>query len=434
MAPQPDTPGDDNFPLRGLRVVVTRARAQADELSARLRALGAEPVEIPAIRVAPPEDDFAALDRALRGLGEYDWLLFTSANAVEAFWERLGSGGKGSGALSALRVGAVGRATAGALEARGRAADLIPEESRGAGLLEALLDGEGVRGARFLLPRADIAREELREGLVAAGALVDAPVAYRTLPGEPDDEALAVLEAGVDVLTFTSGSTARNFATMLGEARLQALGERATVAAIGPVTARAIEGLGLRADVVAAEQSVAGLVEAIVAHVRQLPFRFSPITAEEANEVLAWAYEGRYAMYNADPENREAEIAYFTDPANQLFAIRRAGGELVGFCSFGRDARVPGFDYDEAALDVGAGMRPGLTGQGHGAAFMAAILGFGRRRFAPAAFRATIASWNERALRMAERAGFERGPTFVNSSGPAGKEFTVLLRRERGPE
>ena len=256
------------LPLRDRRIVVTRAGAAGDEFAARLRALGAEPVVCPTIAIAPPEDT-GPLDAAIGGLARYDWLVFASANGVEAFFARLAALGHERGALAHLRLGAVGPGTAAALAAVGRAPDFVPEthtaEALAAGLPAPL-------GARVLIPAADIARPALAEGLRARGAVVDTVVAYRTLASaSADDTRVAALlrEGAIDALTFTSPSTVRGFlATLAGAgldgAALHALARRPLVACIGPVTAEVLRECGLPADVVATVHSAEGLMAALV--------------------------------------------------------------------------------------------------------------------------------------------------------------------------
>jgi RimJ/RimL family protein N-acetyltransferase len=247
----------------------------------------------------------------------------------------------------------------------------------------------------------------------------------------------------VDYFTFTSSSTVRNVVAQLSEASLEHILHQTSIAAIGPITARTARDHGLQVAVVATEYTIPGLVAAIVRHAQSSPsprirasgrvsdrakrFLFAPPTEQEAQEIAAWQYEGPYTLYNSPGDELEESAAYLLDPVNQVYAVHAPSGELIGYCSFGADAQVPGFDYDQSALDVGAGMRPDLTGQGRGGEFMGAILDFGRQRFNPPAFRATIASWNERALRMAGRSGFERIVTFPREDG---LEFTVLVKRE----
>jgi uroporphyrinogen-III synthase len=241
--------------LSGRRVVVTRPEDQAEGLCSRLRALGAEPVEFPVIAIAPPEPG-GPLDQAIARLGSYDWLIFTSVNGVECFWARLEALAAGSTHLPAVAVAAIGPATAAALRRRGVQVRLVPAEYRA----EAILDEIGdVTGQSILLPRADIARPALADGLRAKGARVDEAPAYRTVPATPARAAFDALRAGVDVITFTSSSTVRNFvAQTAGSSYGDPL-----VACIGPVTAATARDLGLRVDVVAKEYTIEGLLNAL---------------------------------------------------------------------------------------------------------------------------------------------------------------------------
>src|SRR3974377_2197181 len=192
-------------PLVGKRVLVTRPRAQAAELCDRLAAQGATPIVFPTIEIAPL-DDYTALDRAIRHLAQYQWIIFTSVNGVKSFWERLHA--VGAGLIPTLRVAAIGPATASALQAHDVTITLIPDEY----VAEAIIESIGpVQGQRILLPRADIAREAVPVELRRRGAIVDEIAAYRTLPAQPDPDGLRELQRGVDVITFTSSSTVRNF-------------------------------------------------------------------------------------------------------------------------------------------------------------------------------------------------------------------------------
>lgn len=248
-------------PLAGLRVLVTRAAGQAGDLSARLRAAGAEPVEVAVIQIVPP-DDVAPLDDALRRLPEYDWVLFTSSNTVEAVFARLDALGLDARAFEATRVAAIGTATAERLRARGVRVDYVPDRFVAEALLEGLIT-RGVAGQRVLLPRAEHARDVLPNGLRSVGATVDVVVAYRTeIP--PDAPGLRALEAGeIDVVTLTSSSTARNLVA-LASGRVDLI-NRARVACIGPITAATAREVGLRVDLVAEEHTIPGLVAALVA-------------------------------------------------------------------------------------------------------------------------------------------------------------------------
>jgi uroporphyrinogen-III synthase len=245
--------------LNGRRVVVTRPGDQAEGLCSRLRALGAEPLEFPVIAIAPPETD-GPLDQAIARLNSYDWMIFTSANGVEFFWARLEALAARSqppiARFPQAKVAAIGPATAAALHQRGVQVRLIPAEYRA----EAILDEIGdVAGQHVLLPRADIARPALAEGLRRKGAQVDEVAAYRTIPATPTPAAFDALRAGVDVITFTSSSTVRNFVTQTAGINY---GDP-LIACIGPVTATTARELGLRVDVVAKEYTIEGLLDAL---------------------------------------------------------------------------------------------------------------------------------------------------------------------------
>jgi len=249
--------------LSGLRVVVTRPENQTEELCKRLAALGAEPVLFPTIAIAPPETG-GPLDQAIARLADYDWIVFTSVNGVEQFWQRLekveahGDASLGPTRLATYRgkIAAIGPATAEALRQRGAAVQLIPAEYRA----EAILDKIGdVTGQRILLPRADIARPVLADGLRAMGAQVDDVAAYRTVRGDPPQSAFEALLAGVDVITFTSSSTVRNFVSLTDGLDYGS----PLIACIGPVTADTARELGLPVDVMAEEYTVDGLLNAL---------------------------------------------------------------------------------------------------------------------------------------------------------------------------
>ncbi len=253
-------------PLFGRRIVVTRTRAQASELVSRLEDLGADCLECPTIDIQAL-DDYAPLDGALQKLAGYDWLLFTSPNAVSFFFDRLRAAGLDGRALAASRIAAVGKATARKLECCGIVADLLPEQFTGEALAEALL-ARGVAGLHFLLPQAREAGSVLPEKLRAAGAHVDCVPVYRNVPAASSGEELRKeLRAGtVDMLTFTSSSTVRNCFALLAcpdaEALRQLLGET-RIAAIGPVTAATLQEYGMTAHIQPQEHTITALVEAI---------------------------------------------------------------------------------------------------------------------------------------------------------------------------
>lgn len=253
--------------LEGKRIVVTRPRHQARALSEALRELGAAVIEAPAIRIEPP-DDYGPLDQALQSLPDYDWIVFTSANGVEAFFERLA-------ALSAsvlpgsLRWAAIGPATADCLEEHGPRAEVIPDRYVAEDVFRALSEAETLPGKRFLLPRADIAREALPGLLRQAGAKVEVVVAYRTVPATEElRRALDLVQNDeVDIVTFTSASTVRSFFQAIPKASLST---RVLAASIGPITSAALRELGVEPSIEARRFDVGGLVEAIVGHVEHV--------------------------------------------------------------------------------------------------------------------------------------------------------------------
>lgn len=247
--------------LQGKRVLVTRAREQASALERQLQAVGAIPLAFPTIRIVPPTDGYAALDAALRQLNTFDWAVFTSVNGVKHVWQRLDVLGLSTADTAHLRLAAIGPATAKALTAKGLEIAVMPERYVAEALLEAIPDPAG---QRFLLARADIARDALRTGLQAAGAEVLEVPAYHTVQVEPTPEDWASLDNGVDIMTFTASSTVHHFAAQIGPERLQTLAEDALVAAIGPITADTARHLGLRVDVVADRYTIDGLVDAMI--------------------------------------------------------------------------------------------------------------------------------------------------------------------------
>jgi len=252
-------------PLFGRRVVVTRARAQAGELSAELEKLGAEVYEFPTIEIVPPED-FGPLDSAIRDLDSFDWLVYTSVNGVEAFVDRLRHHGLDLRAVPrGAKVAAIGPATAERLEEVGLRVDVVPKEYRAEALIEAL-DSGSLAGKRVLIPRARVAREILPEKLREAGAEVVVPPAYESVPSSGGREELSLrLRSGeIDCVTFTASSTVENFVGAFGEEEAVRLLSGTKVACIGPITAETGRKRGFRVDAEADEYTIPGLVEAVV--------------------------------------------------------------------------------------------------------------------------------------------------------------------------
>jgi uroporphyrinogen III methyltransferase/synthase len=256
----------DDRPLFGRRIVVTRSREQAGELVDMLEERGAEAIQTPTIRIAPPEDG-ETLERAAADAGRYDWIVFTSANAVDALLGRLLQHGD-IRELKGVRLCAIGPSTAQRVARYGLRADVVPDEARAEGVFEALQAAAPLAGTRVLLPRADIAREVLPDQLRDAGADVDEVIAYRTLLGGGEREAdqdiyRMLLERQIDAVTFTSASTV---ARLLGEEQAADLLNTTVVAAIGPVTAEAAQQLGIHATVVPKKYTIPDLVDALVEH------------------------------------------------------------------------------------------------------------------------------------------------------------------------
>jgi uroporphyrinogen III methyltransferase/synthase len=249
--------GWDTRPLSGVRCLVTRTREQAGELSGVLRELGADVVEAPAIRIRPPAS-WAQVDRAVRALSDYEWIVLTSANGVRFFFDRLAALGKDARALGGVRVAAVGTGTAAALSAHGVHADLIPNFFTTEEVGRAFVRGSG----RVLLAGADVVEPGLAEALAAKGWRCDAVALYRIRPVKQMDARTRrrVANGEIDVLTFASGGTVRAFVNLLGGK----VPGSVKVACIGPVTAQTARAAGLRVDAVAAEHTIAGLAAAAV--------------------------------------------------------------------------------------------------------------------------------------------------------------------------
>ena len=252
----------ENKPLFGKRILVTRRKEQAGALSETLSREGAEPIEIPAIEIdtAPSQ---VHLDNVLPRLSEFNWLLFTSVNGVDAFFNHLHQHGLDSRKLHGLKVCAIGEVTAAALRKYGIQADLVPQQYSSHDILICLKQ-EGIKGKRLLLPCSQTVNEELVRGLSEFGAEVEPVVVYHTLPaGSGDSKVKELLIKGeVDAITFTSPSTVRGLITLMG-GNVEAL-NKAVIACIGPVTAAAATESRLRVDVIAKKYTINGLVEALV--------------------------------------------------------------------------------------------------------------------------------------------------------------------------
>jgi len=264
-----------------MKVLITRPLNQADSLANALADAGFEPVFFPVIEIRPFEEN-VALDRAIEKLGCYDWIVFTSVNGVEAFFDRFDLHHKATPARpatpgraeeeekykinlrelrdSAVKIAAIGPKTAQALESHGVTLDFVPEEY----VAEAILPGLGdLCGRWVLLPRAEIARKALPEAIVAAGGVAHEIAVYQTLPAEPDPDGLAALNSGVDAVTFTSPSIVRNFIEIIHEAGLDHLNlpGNPRFVCIGPITQKAAEEAGFAGVLVAEEYTSEGIVK-----------------------------------------------------------------------------------------------------------------------------------------------------------------------------
>jgi len=247
--------------LSGKRILVTRSVEQAGELAALIRRAGGVPVLFPTIRLTHPED-CGPLDREIGRLSSFDWILFASANAARFFCERAARLGVGS-LPGTLRVASVGPGTTKELASRSVPVHLTAEKHTAEGLFDALLPG-GVRGKRFLLPRAEEGREILADAIAREGGEVASVVAYRNGLAEKD-EAVAgeIMSSPPDVCTFASPSAFRNLFLLLGDAAARSLLSRTRIAVIGEVTARAVERRDFRVDIVPETYTLGGMVDAI---------------------------------------------------------------------------------------------------------------------------------------------------------------------------
>jgi len=255
------------LPLFGKRVLVTRAGSQAGGLERLLIERGAQPVRFSSIEIRPIRAK-QELDKSITEINNYDWLTFTSVNAVEAFFGRLGEMELDSRSLAGLKIGAIGPVTARALKERGITADYIPGVHTGQGFISGLRK-TAIRGKRFLLPRADIADDEITVGLKKLGAKVDEISVYRTVRPRSNMTKLKelLLQGNLDVITFTSSSTVTNLLAGLGSAEIRRI--RAKIACIGPKTAATVLKAGLKVNILAKEQTMAGLIEAMEQYFRK---------------------------------------------------------------------------------------------------------------------------------------------------------------------
>jgi uroporphyrinogen III methyltransferase/synthase len=253
-------------PLAGKQILITRTREQSGDFSTQLRKLGAGVIEFPTIEVVPPTR-WKELDQAIDRLRSYDWILFTSANGVNFFWQRLEERGKPPRLPSSLKVCAIGPATADQLRKKRVSVHYVPKEF----IAESILEGfKKVRmeGKRILLARAKKARDILPKGLRRMGAEVDVVEVYRTVKpkGGPKKLKKLLTEEKIDVITFTSSSTVNHFADLLQKEDLDRLVKGIAIACIGPVTARTAKEKGLEVRIQPKQYTIPALTRAIAAY------------------------------------------------------------------------------------------------------------------------------------------------------------------------
>jgi uroporphyrinogen III methyltransferase/synthase len=262
----------DERPLFGRRIVVTRPREDAAELTDLLATLGADAIEAPMLRFAQP-DDFRPLDDAVGNLESFEWIVFTSANAVESFVARVMAGPGDLRALKNVRLCAVGPVTDERLRRFRLKPDLVPSDGHPEAVVQSLAATGTLADRAVLVPRSDVGRELIAQELRRAGAHVTDVTAYRTILAEPEREGepdiyRLLLDRQIDVVTFTSASAVRNFARIIGEEQTVDLLRQTTVACIGPVTAEAASQLGIVTTVMPEEYTIPALVDAIVRFVK----------------------------------------------------------------------------------------------------------------------------------------------------------------------
>jgi uroporphyrinogen III methyltransferase / synthase len=252
-------------PLFGQRIVVTRTRDQASQLSKRLLELGADVLEIPTIKILPPTD-FDDLKDALLGLNAYDWIVFTSPNGVTAFFDYFFKAFDDLRDIGGMRIAAVGPVTAARLKDFHLKVDLMPEEALTSRIVEAFANYQSLENVTILLMRAEVANRDLPNALEALGAIVDDVACYRTVAETEDltGAAARMLEGGADWVTFTSSSTVENFHARFSLPELLKRFPQMKAASIGPETTKAIKALGFRPGVEAKVHTMDGLIEAIL--------------------------------------------------------------------------------------------------------------------------------------------------------------------------
>ncbi|MDH4226753.1 MAG: uroporphyrinogen-III C-methyltransferase [Deltaproteobacteria bacterium] len=260
----------EELPLFGRRVLVTRAAEQASDFSNTLEGYGAIPVPFPAIKTVAPKNT-RPLDTAIRRLSSYNWAIFTSVNGVKYFFERLYALGLDLRELKGVKICSIGPATAEAIKERGIKIDLVPKEFKAEGVLKAL-GKKSISGKRFVLPRAEVAREVLPDEIRRLGGTIDVVTVYTTVKPKKETAELkkTLLKAPVDVVTFTSSSTVTNFCSLFKtKAELKRALGKAKIACIGPITAKTAKDNGLKTDIMPKDYTTAGLASAMAAYFKK---------------------------------------------------------------------------------------------------------------------------------------------------------------------
>lgn len=254
----------ENRPLFGKRIVVTRARRQASDLARLLSEKGAEVIEFPTIRIEPLKS-YKEIDAEIEKLSGYDWLIFTSVNGVDYFFQRLRAVRKDVRSLAAVKIAAIGPATQNALESKGLLVDLLPKEFVAESVVKAFKEKADLNGKRILIPRAKEARDLLEKELEKEGAEVKAVPVYETVVDrEGKKEILESFKVfPPDVVTFTSSSTVKNFVDLTGEDSLQTLFKKTRFASIGPITSKTAEQLQVPVSAQAETYTIPGLIESV---------------------------------------------------------------------------------------------------------------------------------------------------------------------------
>jgi uroporphyrinogen III methyltransferase / synthase len=256
-------------PLAGKKILITRARGQSGDFATQLEKVGAEVIEFPTIEIVPPLH-WGEVDRAIDQLGSYDWIIFTSANGVNFFWQRMIERVKRLRLPSSLKVCAIGPATADRLKKKKVSVHYIPKEF----IAESILEGfekMAIKGKKILLARAKKARDILPESLKKMGAKVDVVAVYRTIKPKGGSKKLkkVLAEGKIDVIAFTSSSTVNHFAQLLKKEERRKLLKRIAIACIGPITARTAKEWGLKVKIQPKQYTIPGLTRAIAESYRR---------------------------------------------------------------------------------------------------------------------------------------------------------------------